>query len=342
VYMTRLPVPGADNGTWGSVLNDFLNVEHNTDGTLKIRTDGTLSGGAPNATTTTPGLVQLAGDLGGSGTSATAPVISNGAITDAKVSASAGIAKSKLAALNIGDADVSAISESKVTNLTTDLAGKVALAGDNLSTITNAALTNGFLQVNLNYTATGSSPDALSFYYNGTRTGYHNEKGELRARPAADNSVPLRVQQRTTSQSANLTEWTQPDNTILSYIAPDGKIHAPNLDVSAWQTLSYPANAASAAGFATAGVRREPLYDIARLRGAIQITAPGFSADTTLATIPAGYRPPATFRVSTRFAGTGAAGAFLTVNTDGTITCSSALANSNNVLPLDGIVYPLS
>jgi hypothetical protein len=33
--MSRLPTPGSDSGTWGAILNDFLSVEHNTDGTLK-------------------------------------------------------------------------------------------------------------------------------------------------------------------------------------------------------------------------------------------------------------------------------------------------------------------
>lgn len=33
--MARLPVSGSDTGTWGDVLNDFLRVEHNDDGTLK-------------------------------------------------------------------------------------------------------------------------------------------------------------------------------------------------------------------------------------------------------------------------------------------------------------------
>ncbi len=33
--MARLPVPGSDNGTWGDILNDFLSVEHNSDGSLK-------------------------------------------------------------------------------------------------------------------------------------------------------------------------------------------------------------------------------------------------------------------------------------------------------------------
>ena len=189
--MARLPQPGADNGTWGDLLNDFLKVEHNTDGTLKASgslstkaddsavvhsagnetiagtktfsaspvvpspslggqaanktyVDSVASAGAPDATASTKGIVQLAGDLGGTGTTAAAPVISNGAITtgklatgavttneiangtisDVDISSSAAISKSKLASLGITDADVSAISESKITNLTTDLAAK--------------------------------------------------------------------------------------------------------------------------------------------------------------------------------------------------------------------------
>lgn len=33
--MTRLPTPGSDNGTWGTILNDFLSTAHNPDGSLK-------------------------------------------------------------------------------------------------------------------------------------------------------------------------------------------------------------------------------------------------------------------------------------------------------------------
>jgi hypothetical protein len=33
--MSRLPDPGSDDGIWGTVLNDFLAVSHNTDGTVK-------------------------------------------------------------------------------------------------------------------------------------------------------------------------------------------------------------------------------------------------------------------------------------------------------------------
>jgi hypothetical protein len=81
--------------------------------------------------------VRLAGDLGGAGTTAAAPVIAanaitttkiasgavttdkiaDGTITNVDVSVSAAIAKSKLAALAIVDADVSSISTGKITGL---------------------------------------------------------------------------------------------------------------------------------------------------------------------------------------------------------------------------------
>lgn len=128
--MLRLPQPGADDGTWGQILNDFLLAEHNPDGSLKLRTDGTLSGkaddstvvhvtgnesiggtktfvsspivptpstgsqatnktyvdgvvaaGASDATTSTKGIVQLAGDLGGTAASPTVPGLVNKANT---------------------------------------------------------------------------------------------------------------------------------------------------------------------------------------------------------------------------------------------------------------------
>lgn len=31
----RLPIPGSDNGTWGTILNGFLEVSHNADGSLQ-------------------------------------------------------------------------------------------------------------------------------------------------------------------------------------------------------------------------------------------------------------------------------------------------------------------
>ncbi|HUS25771.1 MAG TPA: right-handed parallel beta-helix repeat-containing protein [Nevskiaceae bacterium] len=57
--MARLPQPGRDAEDWGRLLNTFLRVEHNDDGTLKIRHDKTLAqagGGPGNAATKTVGL----------------------------------------------------------------------------------------------------------------------------------------------------------------------------------------------------------------------------------------------------------------------------------------------
>jgi lysophospholipase L1-like esterase len=105
--MARLPQPGADDGNWGDILNEFLSVEHNGDGTLKQSgslsskaptasptftgsvtvpvptnatdaatknyVDSVAMSGAPDATTSTKGLVQLAGDLGGTAASPTVP-----------------------------------------------------------------------------------------------------------------------------------------------------------------------------------------------------------------------------------------------------------------------------
>jgi parallel beta-helix repeat protein len=95
--MARLPVPGSDEGKWGDILNTFLGVEHNTDGSLKKaslilsaqqtsargQANGyaSLDGSAvvpiaqlPGATGTTGGIISLAGDLGGT---ATNPAVKN-------------------------------------------------------------------------------------------------------------------------------------------------------------------------------------------------------------------------------------------------------------------------
>jgi hypothetical protein len=129
--MARLPIPGSDDGTWGDILNAFLSVEHNTDGTLKTSgslgdyaptsnptftgsvtvptpssatdavtkayVDAQVSAGAPDADATTKGILQLTGDLAGT---ATSPQIAAGVIVDADINASANIAQSKISGLS--------------------------------------------------------------------------------------------------------------------------------------------------------------------------------------------------------------------------------------------------
>lgn len=70
--MARLPQPGGDDGNWGDILNDYLAVSHENDGTLK---EGSIASALPDASTTTRGLIQLSGDLGGTATSPTVPAL---------------------------------------------------------------------------------------------------------------------------------------------------------------------------------------------------------------------------------------------------------------------------
>ena len=47
--LARLPTPGADDGTWGDVLNNYLSIEHNSDGTQKTVSIARGGTGATNA-----------------------------------------------------------------------------------------------------------------------------------------------------------------------------------------------------------------------------------------------------------------------------------------------------
>jgi hypothetical protein len=68
--MARLPVPGGDEGSWGETLNEFLLTEHNDDGTLKLRGDGTfattaaVANGLETKQTKTTIVVGPSGDAG--------------------------------------------------------------------------------------------------------------------------------------------------------------------------------------------------------------------------------------------------------------------------------------
>lgn len=136
--MARLPRPGADNGTWGNILNDFLAVEHNADGTLKASgslaakaddnavvhttgneqvsgtktftaspviptptlgsqatnksyVDSAVTAGAPDASTTNKGIVQLAGDLAGTAASPTVPGLASKVPTSRQILSGTGL-----------------------------------------------------------------------------------------------------------------------------------------------------------------------------------------------------------------------------------------------------------
>jgi hypothetical protein len=71
-YDTRLPVPNSDDGTWGYILDNFLAVSIQNNPTSG-GVNGYLNTSVNQATTGAAGFVQLAGDLAGSGSTATSP-----------------------------------------------------------------------------------------------------------------------------------------------------------------------------------------------------------------------------------------------------------------------------
>jgi len=126
--MARLPIPGSDDGQWGDVLNDFLLVAHTSSGTLESdavsasnlqdssvtdvklsATSGsngqvltkntgvsgglewTSAAGSPDATTSSKGIVQLAGDLAGTAAAPTVPGLAGKQASSAELSAIAAL-----------------------------------------------------------------------------------------------------------------------------------------------------------------------------------------------------------------------------------------------------------
>lgn len=66
---------------------------------------------------------------------------------------------------------------------------------------------------------TASWPDRLAFYFDNsgtlTRTGYHNEYGELRARPAKTSTVAFRAQAHASGSSGDILQVTNSSNATV-------------------------------------------------------------------------------------------------------------------------------
>jgi len=197
--MPRLPQPGSDAGNWGNILNDFLSTTHDSNGNLKtgsvtastlasgsvtlaklaisntptagqvLSFDGTTlswatisgSGSVPDATASVKGLVQLAGDLGGTASAPTVPGLAAKANTT-DVVALAGTqtvtgAKNFTGGLQAGGAAVVITSDARLTDTRTPSDGSVTAAK-----IANDAIT----EPKLNAANTPANGQVLS--YNGT------------------------------------------------------------------------------------------------------------------------------------------------------------------------------
>ena len=159
----RLPNPGGDDNTWGDILNTFLDISHNGDGTLQttaVEQAGAIT--SVNGKTTTNGSVVLAAS------DVNAPTSLAG---DSDVSLSSP-SNNQVLAYN-GSASKwqnATLTESDITNLTSDLASRVQIGGDLSGTATSptVAKVNGITlpssapSANQVLTATSSSATAWS------------------------------------------------------------------------------------------------------------------------------------------------------------------------------------
>ncbi len=153
--MARLPISGGDDGIWGDILNSFLRITHETDGTLKANTVGASQlqnasvGAAKISTTDTASdgevLSYNAGNLEWIAAGAGDPTMGgdlSGTASNAQIAAGA--------IANVDISNTANIAQSKIENLSSDLSGKA----DSSITITGGTSITGGGDLTANRTLT--------------------------------------------------------------------------------------------------------------------------------------------------------------------------------------------
>lgn len=210
--MARLPVPGADSGQWGTVLNNFLLEAHNSNGTLKPITQNTIvnlssdlsslrddvdtalttasqaaSGTIANGSVT---LQKLSSDVQTSLASAdsalqTAPVTSVASKTGIVTLTKSDVALENVDNTSDADKPVST-SQAQADNL------RVLKTGDSMTGSLNISVPNGTNAVNITTNSGNPAADNVFFTLNGrARIGYNGTDGAIHF---DDNSTAKTVQ----------------------------------------------------------------------------------------------------------------------------------------------------
>ncbi len=278
--MPRLPQPGSDAGNWGNILNDFLSTTHDTNGNLKpgsvdttaladssvtlakiaissaptagqtLSFDGTSlswttpsgSGSVPDATPSVKGLVQLAGDLGGTAAAPTVPGLAAKAdaasvVTIAGVQTVTG-AKNFTGGLQSAGAVVVTTGDARLSDLRTPVDGSVTtvkLANLNVTgakiadnTITepklaasNSPATNQILSwdgTNLTWATPSSGDPAVGGDLSGTASNAQIVAGAVGAAELATNAVTtVKITDNVITEPKLAASNTPSTNQILSW-----------------------------------------------------------------------------------------------------------------------------
>lgn len=202
--MPRLPIPGADEGTWGDVLNQYLLAAHKSDGSLKD--DAVPAAAIPDATITEAkldsalatkvngagGNPTMGGDLSGTASNAqivagavgttelaassvTNVKIADGVITETKLDSAtqtklntaSAVADNSVTTAKIADANVTAAKLANSSVSTTKIAD---------ANVTTAKLADSSVTVDKIATAVGPTNGQL-LVYNGTTLGWTDPTG---------------------------------------------------------------------------------------------------------------------------------------------------------------------
>ncbi len=154
--MARLPQSGGDDGVWGTILNEFLSVEHNTDGSLKptgsLGTKYTKpAAGIPESDLSAPVLAKINNVASGGvlvDDSVSTATVQNNAIIDTKI-ADGAVTNTKVADGAVTNAKVAnnAVTNGKIADnaVTTAKVADAAVTGLKLAdnAVTSAKVTDG-------------------------------------------------------------------------------------------------------------------------------------------------------------------------------------------------------
>jgi Repeat of unknown function (DUF5907) len=154
-----------------------------TDVTNKAYVDAQIASASPVASTTVKGIVKLAGDLGGSGTTADAPVIAANAITSTKI-ADGAVTSSKLDATGVTANTYG--STTAIPIITVDAKGRITSVtttsiAATLTEITEEFLTPTASQTSFTVTQTPASSTKVKMFINGVliKGSAHSEAGKV-------------------------------------------------------------------------------------------------------------------------------------------------------------------